>query len=198
MLSPLSISVWFIHSLRNVPSTGGSSGWKVLKPISSFLLPTGNHFAQMPHVFRGNSPPQDQQGAQLLCLVPLLVPLGLRRGQMRCFSHFDPLYSLGLFLAALPMHGTCLSSGCSFLLSVCKHCTCFVQINLLKVYRNKNSLPAARNMHMRCRRIKPQAASGNKYVGTGLRRGEPQIWSTGAEHLGAKHMCDVPSAGAAL
>ncbi|NWT58510.1 VSI10 protein, partial [Erythrocercus mccallii] len=52
------------------------------------------------------------------------------------------------FLATLPMYETCLPSGCFFLLPVCKHCTCFIQINLLKVYRNKNSLPAARNAQM--------------------------------------------------
>ncbi|NXO10066.1 VSI10 protein, partial [Oriolus oriolus] len=55
--SPLSISVSFFHSLRNVQSTGGSSGWKALKPVSSLLLLPGHHyFALMPHVFHGNSP----------------------------------------------------------------------------------------------------------------------------------------------
>lgn len=53
-------------------------------------------------------------------------------------------------------------------------------------------------MQMGCGRIEPHPAAGNKYVGTGLGSGEPQTWSTGAEHLGEKHIYGVPSVGAAL
>lgn len=96
------------------------------------------------------------------------------------------------------MRAVCLQGVPSFYLCV-NIAPVFVQINLLKVYRNKNSLPAARNSpQMGCARIEPQAAAGNKYVGAGLRSGEPQIWSTGAEHSGEKHICGVPSVGAAL
>lgn len=144
----------------------------------------------MPHVFHGNSPLQISREHRSCAWCHSWSLRGWGQGKSAAFPILTlctPLASS--FLAALPTYETYLPSGCSFLVPVCKHCTCFVQINLLKVYRNKNSLPATRNVQMGCGGTEPQAASGS---------GEPQIWSTGAEHLGAKRIYGVPSVGAAL
>lgn len=172
------------------------------KRSSQLILPAsaGNHyFALMPHVFHGNSPLQISREHRFCAWCHSWSLQDGEEGKSSAFPIMTLCTPLVLsFLTVLPMYETCLPSGCSFLLPVCKHCACFVQINLLKVYRNRNSLPATRNVQMGCGRIEPQAASGSRNVGIGLRSGEPQIWSTGAEHLGAKHIYRVLSVGAAL
>ncbi|NXA71400.1 VSI10 protein, partial [Thryothorus ludovicianus] len=79
------------------------------KSLSQLILPASAKeplFCPDASCIPWEEPPPDEQGAQVVCLVPLLVPSGLRKGKIPCFSHFDPLYSLGPFLLCYPPQAT--------------------------------------------------------------------------------------------